>query len=264
MTTRSHRFPVGEGSPAVEIRNPSGSVAVEAPEGATEFVVELEPLNSAAEQLLELVEVEVFGARLRVAVPERRLFRSPDFAIRVTVPPGADVRVVVASAEMVLRGPLGRVSLTSASGDASVESCSELALRTASGKARIRSVTDSATLTSASASLQVESVGGALEARTASGDVAVGRATGDIRATTASGDVAIDQVAAGSVRVKTISGDVSVGVIPGQRVWLDVSSVSGRIESQLEEDDTPGGDAQVTVAVRSVSGNQRIRPVPVA
>src|SRR5205807_1283434 len=111
----------------VEIRNPSGSVTVEAPEGATEFVVDLEPLNNAAEQLLDEVEVEVFGARLRVAAPERRLFRSPEFAVRVTVPAGADARVAVASAEVLLRGPLGRVSLTSASGDASVESCSELA-----------------------------------------------------------------------------------------------------------------------------------------
>lgn len=264
MSTRSHRFAVGDGNPAVEIRNPSGSVTVEAPEGTTEFVVDVEPLNAAAEQLLDQVEVEAFTDRLRVAAPERRLLRSPDFAIRATVPAGSDVGVAVASADVVLRGQLGRVTLTSASGAASVESCSELALRTASGKARIRRVTDSATLTSASADLRVESLSGSLEARTASGDVTVGRASGDIRATTASGDVAIDRVAAGSVRVKTISGDVSVGVIPGQRVWLDVSSVSGRIESQLDEDEDAGGDAQVSVAVRSVSGNQRIRPVPVA
>lgn len=264
MTTRTHRFPVGDGSPAVEIRNPAGSIAVEAPEGATEFAVDIEPLNNAAEQLLDQVEVGVVGSRLRIAVPERRLFRSPEFAIRTTVPMGSDARVAAASADSVLRGPLGRVTMASASGDAAVESCAELQLRTASGAARIGRVTESATLASASADLHVESVSGGLEVRTASGDVTVSRASGDIGVTTASGDVVVERVSAGSVQVKTMSGDVSVGVAPGQRVWLDLSSVSGRIESQLEDDDTGDGPAQVSVAVRSVSGDQRIRPVPVA
>lgn len=264
MTTRTQRFPVGDGKPAVEIRNPAGSVTVDAPEGATDFVVDVEPLNNAAEQLLDQVEVGVAGSRLRIAVPERRLFRSPDFAIRVTVPAGTDVRVAVASATSVLRGPLGRVTLASASGAATLDFCTELQLRTASGTTRIGRVTRSATLTSASADLHVESVSGALEVRTASGDVSVSRASGDIDAATASGKVAVERVSAGSVRVKTMSGDVSVGVIPGQRVWLDLSSVSGRIESQLEEDDTGDRPAQISVAVRSVSGDQRIRPAPAA
>ena len=264
MATRNHHFPVGDGRPAVEIRNPAGSVAVDAPEGATEFAVDVEALNGAAEQMLDQVEVGVLGSRLRIAVPEGRLFRSPAFAVRVTVPAGTDTRVAAASAESVLRGPLGRVTLTSASGDAIVEFCAQLQLRTASGGTRVGRVTESATLASASADLHVESVSGALEARTASGDVTVSRAGGDIGVATASGNVAIDRVSSGSVRVKTMSGDVSVGVIPGQRVWLDLSSVSGRIESQLEDDDTGDGPAQVSVAVRSVSGDQRIRPVPVA
>jgi hypothetical protein len=264
MTTRNHRFPVGEGTPAVEIRNPTGSVAVEAPEGATEFVVDIEPLNNAAEQLLDDVEVGVLDSRLRIAVPERRLFRSPDFAVRVTVPAGTDAHLAAASADSVLRGPLGRVTLASASGDVTVESCTELRVRTASGDTRVGRVTESAAFASASAGLHLESVGGAVEVRTASGDVTVGRASGDIGVTTASGDVAVERVSSGSVRVKTMSGDVSVGVVPGQRVWLDLSSVSGRIESQLEDDDTSDGPAQVSVAVRSVSGDQRVRPVPVA
>jgi hypothetical protein len=44
-------------------------------------------------------------------------------------------------------------------------------------------------------------------------------------------------------------------------VWLDLSSISGRMESQLDGDDGVGGDgpAQLTVALRSVSGDQRVR-----
>src|SRR5206468_1974776 len=98
------------------------------------------------------------------------------------------------------------------------------------------------TFASASADLHVGSVGGALEARTASGDVTVERADGDASITTASGDVAIHRAASGSVRVKTVSGDVAVGVVPGLRIWLDLSGVSGRIESQLAEDDDTSAD----------------------
>jgi hypothetical protein len=61
--------------------------------------------------------------------------------------------------------------------------------------------------------------------------------------------------------VKTVSGDIEVGVVPGLRVWLDLSSLSGRMESQLDGDDPIAGDgpAQLTIALRSVSGDQRIR-----
>jgi DUF4097 and DUF4098 domain-containing protein YvlB len=119
-------------------------------------------------------------------------------------------------------------------------------------------VTGRATVGSASAALRAESIGTGLEVRTASGDVELGRAAGDASVSTASGDVGIDRVTGGSVTVKTVSGDVSVGVVPGLKVWLDLASVSGRMESQLDEDGDAGGNgpAQVTVAVRTVSGNQ--------
>lgn len=263
MDIRTYRFPVGDGPFAVDIRNAAGSVTVEVLHDTPEYVVEVEPLDSTAEQLTDRVDAFVTDSRLRVQTPERRLLRTPAFAVRVTVPPSTAARVAVASADTELRGPLGRVDLTSASGAAAVEHCEELQLRTASGDARIGRVSGSATLGSASADLHVESVGGTLDARTASGDVLVGRTMRDISIATASGDVGIDRMAAGSVRVKTVSGDVSVAVIPGQRVWLDLSSVSGRMDSQLPGDDDGGdaGPAQLSLILRSVSGDLRIRRV---
>ncbi|WP_448627422.1 DUF4097 family beta strand repeat-containing protein [Geodermatophilus sp. URMC 64] len=262
MDTRTHRFPVGAGPFAVEIRNPAGSVDVDAVEGTTEYVVEIAPLDSAAEELVDRVDLYLAGSRLRVAVPERRLqLRTPAFALRVTVPTGTAARVAVASADVELRGELGRVELTGASGDSAVESCTDLQLRTASGNARIGTVSGRATVGSASADLRVEEVGAGLEVKTASGDVEVGSAGGDVSINTASGDVGIDRVAGGKVGVKTVSGDVSLGVVPGLRVWLDLASVSGRMESLLDEEGPDGdGPAQLRVAVRTVSGDLRIRP----
>jgi hypothetical protein len=258
---RVHRFPVGGGPHAVEVRNPAGSVTVQAVEGVPEYVVEVEALDSAAEELIDRVDLFLVGSRLRVHVPERRLLRTPAFAIRVTAPAGAAVRTAVASADTELRGDFGRVELTGASGDAVVESCTELQLRTASGDARIGSVSGRATVGSASADLRVESVGGGLQVKTASGDIEVGTVAGDVSVSTASGDVGIDRATGGAVGVKTVSGDIEVGVVPGLRVWLDLSSLSGRMESQLDGDDPIAGDgpAQLTIALRSVSGDQRIR-----
>lgn len=267
MAIRTQRFPIGDGAPAVEIRNPAGSVTVEVVDGTTEFAVEVEPLDDAADQLLDRVDVAVLGSRLRVAVPERRvLFRSPAFAVRATVPSGSAARVAVLSADTALHGPLGRLELTTASGEVAVESCEALQLRTASGDARIGRIAGSATVGSASGDLRIDSLGGALEARTASGDVTVGEAAGDLSIGTAAGDVRVDRATSGAVRVRTVSGDVSVGVAPGLRVWLDLSSVSGRMDSQLTEDDEAAGTdpAELSIAVQSVSGSARIRPVPLA
>jgi DUF4097 and DUF4098 domain-containing protein YvlB len=117
-----------------------------------------------------------------------------------------------------------------------------------------------ATLGSASGDLRVESVAQGVDARTASGDVAIGRASGDVSVSTASGDVGIERAGSGSVRIKTASGDVSLGVVPGLRVWLDLSSVSGRVDLQLDDDSAGGeGPAQLSLSVRTVSGDQRIR-----
>ena len=259
MKTRTHRFPVGTGAPSLEVRNPAGSVTVEAVADAPEFVVEIEPLDAAAEQLVDQVDVFPAGSRLRVAVPERRLWRTPRFAVRVTVPRGTATRVAVASADTELRGELGSVELTAASGDGFVEHCSDLQVRSASGGTRIGTVTGSATIGTASGDVRVESIGAGLRVRTASGDVEVGAAGGEVSVSTASGDVGIDRLAGGSVRVKTASGDITLGVVPGLRVWLDLSSVSGRMESALVDDAAGGGAAQLTLSVRSVSGDQRIR-----
>lgn len=266
MEPRNHSFPLPEGTPAIDVRNPAGLVAVEAVDGADELTVRIEPRDSEAERLLDRVEVSLTGSRLRIAVPERRLFRTPSFAITITTTPGSSARVAVASADAELRGRLGRVELTGASGDAEVEECAEVQVRTASGDARIGTVDGRATLGSASGDLRVEQAGSGVLARTASGDIAVGEVCGDVTLTTASGDVTVERMNKGSVQVKTVSGDAEIGVSAGLRVWLDLSSISGRMGSQLTDDVSAGdeGPAQLSITMRSVSGDLRIRRVAVA
>lgn len=273
MDVRTQRIPAGGPPPRIEIRNPAGSVTVEAIEGAGELDVRIEALDAAAEQLLDRVDVSVTDTdradsptQLRITVPERRLTRTPRFAVRVTGPAGAPVRIAVASADVELRGRLGRLEVTAASGDVAVERCTELQLRAASGDARVGTVAGPTTVGTASGDLRMEKAEGGLEVRTASGEVSVGQTSGAVSISTASGDVTVGAADAGSVALKTVSGDASVGVVPGLRVWLDLSTVSGRMDSRLEDDGPGAGDgpAQLTLALRSVSGDLRVQRAAIA
>jgi DUF4097 and DUF4098 domain-containing protein YvlB len=269
MTARTLSAATAGSPPRIDVRNPAGAVTLQAVEGSDVVDDRVEALDAAAEQLLDRVEIGVSGAEperpdspvtLRVAVPERRLWSTPAFDVRILTPTGAAARVAVASADVHLRGRFGRAELTAASGDLAVDEATECELRTASGNAGAGTVRGTASVGTASGEIRLGTVEGSLRARTASGDVSVERAEGDTSISTASGDVTVGTAAGESVRIKTASGDVTVGVAPGLRVWLDLSSVSGRMQSGLAEDGPAGeGPAQVSLTLRSVSGDLRVR-----
>ena len=257
--------------PRIEVRNAAGSVTAQAAEGAETLEVEVEPLDAAAEELLDRVEIDLrqgdagSPTRLRVTVPERRLLRTPAFAVRITTPAGAAARIAVASADVELTGRFGAVDLSGASADLAVEHAGDVHVRSASGDARVGRI-EGGSIASASGDVRVGRASGALRLRSASGDVSVEQASADLTVSTASGDVTVGATTGGAVQVKTVSGDASVGVVPGLRVWLDVSSVSGRMNSQLADDGATGdGPPQLSLTMRSVSGDVRIHrtaPVP--
>ena len=257
---REHRLPPTPTPRSVEVRNAAGSVTVRADEEATEVVVRVTALDRSAEEVLDRIDLLVTGSTLRIAAPERRLTRTPRLAVEVTTPPGADVTVVTASADVDLHGRLAAVDVTTASGDVAVAEAARLETRTASGDVRLTAVTGPATVRTASGDVRTERAGGPVEVRTASGDVAVADAATDVRVSTASGDVTIGRARAGTVQLKTVSADVTVGVEPGLRLWLDVQSIAGRLTSDLH-DDAGGADgpADLTVQLQSVSGDLRLR-----
>jgi hypothetical protein len=267
MSVRKHHIALSGPPPRIEIGNPAGSVTVEAVEGADMLDVRVEPLDAAAEELLERVEIDVSDTdpdrtgspvRLRIAVPERQLLRTPHFAVRITTPVGTAARVVVASADVELRGRFAGIEMSGASGDLAVDEAAELELRTASGDVRVRSVHGGAFVKSASGDVTIGHVAGALHVRGASGNVSVERAS-DAHIRTASGDVTVGTAAGEIVQVATSSGDVSVGVVPGLRVWLQLHTVSGRMASELDDDSSDArADPDLTVTLESVSGDIRV------
>jgi len=133
-------------------------------------------------------------------------------------------------------------------------------VRSASGDALLDKVGGGFTMHTASGDIRVRHIGGAARINSASGDVGVGYCEGPVTARTASGDVRLDGVASGLVELSCATGDIRVAVVPGIGVYLDLSSVSGSVRSDLDEVDSPDGHADATVQIRArtFSGDIRI------
>ena len=65
--------------------------------------------------------------------------------------------------------------------------------------------------------------------------------SGGVTVRTASGDVQIEAASGHRTDVNAASGDISVGVAPGIGVYLELSSLSGTVSSELEPGEETGG-----------------------
>jgi DUF4097 and DUF4098 domain-containing protein YvlB len=244
-----------------DVRVAAGEVIVQALE-TVETEVQVEPLDEAAEELLESVRVDFRGSDLTVDVPERRGFfgRNPRFSIRLRVPQGSRLSVRSRSAEVETRGLLGAVDVKTASGDVQLEEVErEVRVQSASGDVSVARA-GAATLTTASGDVSILHCAGELRANLVSGDLYVRRADGRVEAHTVSGDQQLDTVGPAPVSLDSVSGDVVVSVRRGATVWLDVRSISGETQSDLEVGDGPPADTAEVMELRvnTVSGDVRI------
>jgi len=84
----------------------------------------------------------------------------------------------------------------------------------------------------------------------------VGAAGDGVEAFTAAGSVKVGRADHGRVRAKTIAGRVSVGVAEGAAALLDISTMSGRVSSELEASGPPvEGDKRLELIIRTMSGD---------
>ncbi len=207
------------------------------------------------------------AGRARLVVAQRRdglgwhwSRQSP--TVEITAPTTTRLTVDGSSVDLRAEGVLTSVVFHSASGDATIQDVlGDVEVRTASGDVRATSIAGAFTASTASGDLWVDSVVGDVNARTASGDVSLGETAGLVRITTASGDVALGNAGPGATDVRTVSGQVEIGVAPGTRAYLDVSSLSGATVSDLPVSDDPaeGAGPELEVRVSSTSGSVRVR-----
>jgi hypothetical protein len=269
------------GDVTLQVRIPTGRVVVAtADQPRTE--IELVPVGRRGEDTIEQIEIshDVRADRHVVTVEQRdRIKWGPiqiswggDVEVRVTCPVGSELEMSGASADLQADGSYGKVSVKSASGDVRLGTVSgKLEVKTASGDVSVERVEfELASIVTVSGDVQIVRADGILTLRTVSGDVELGVTRGPTTISTTSGDMDLKVLEAGELRAQSVSGDVRIGVGRGTPVWLDASSVSGSMRSELEVGDAkPTGESGepvevVPVQVKTVSGDVSIVHAAVA
>jgi DUF4097 and DUF4098 domain-containing protein YvlB len=233
----SWEFPT-DGPVELQIRILSGSVTVTAAAAQTATVSLTAGRPGARGETAARVEFE--QGTLSVSVPDGPVLgRHRSIDARVRLPERSSCLIDTVSADVSCTGELAAVDIRTVSGDIGAERVSGLArVHTASGDVDLGAA-------------------GTVNAQTTSGDVSIGR-VGDVTVRTASGDVGIDAATGRQVEVKSSSGDIGVGVPPGLGVYLDLSSVSGTVGTELEPAEE-GDGAEMTLECRTISGDVRLR-----
>ena len=196
--------------------------------------------------------------------PARNGWKS-SFAVHVTAPRHSGIRIQSQSAEVAVTGPADRLEVRTASGEVRVDDVyGPSVIQTASGDIAVRS-TASCDLRSASGDIAVRHVSGEAVAHATSGDVQLDVAGGDVKARTVSGELRVLDVTTGRAELISVSGDVEIGIHAGTLAAVDLSTVSGRTDTDLPVTDTaPAEDGEpespsLELKVKTTSGDIRVR-----
>ncbi len=257
------------GHVALRVSMSGGEVNVETADDAR-VEVDLVPLrdNDITRQVIAEARVEMIdrGGGHEIVVDLKRksgflVGRGPKVGVQVRCPEGSDLAVRADSADLEARGTLGAVDVKTASGDVSLEAAATLRVDSASGDVRARDIDGVTELRTASGDATVRRAGGLLSASMVSGDLSVDEAAAGLAVNTVSGDVQVRAAGGGGIRVQSVSGDVRLAIKPGERLYVDASSVSGTLSSELGLEDTPPSDSTAPVSelrVRTISGDLEI------
>jgi hypothetical protein len=239
----------------------SGSIVL-AGEPTDTVVVEVVPSpRSRSAAALDQVEVEFDDGQLFVRGPRLGSFpRWSGLDLTIRTPVGSSCAAKTASADMSCIGEVSSVTMNTASGDLTASTVTgDVMARSASGDVLLDQVGGDLTAHTASGDVRANQVDGAVRVNSASGDVTLGYCARSVTTKTATGDVQVGAVVSGEVELNSTSGDVEVAVVPGIGVYLELSSLSGTVRSDLDEVETadatgPGGPT-VEIRARTLSGD---------
>jgi hypothetical protein len=182
-------------------------------------------------------------------------WRSPcrvDYTIRV--PRACAVKVRGVTCDMSIQGLEGEINVRTVSGDVKLADLTgRLSARGVSGK------------------IQGTGLEGPLEAETVSGDITlIGSSFPSVEATSVSGALAVEALTgSGPYRFKSVSGQLQVALPAGSGCKVEMSSVSGRLHSDLPITKEWGDGRQRGAEIqgggpalhfKSVSGDMRVKP----
>jgi len=269
MLSETYQTP---GNLLLSLAIPAGVIEIDTVPGETTHV-ELEALTDTARELLAHTRLELHergsGHEVVVEVPTTRsgffisFGRGPDFRLRVSCPPGAELDVQTKSADVRANGVFGSSEVKTASGDVGLgEIQGDARIKTASGDVSLDEVHGMTRVQTASGDLALQRAHGDVNGQLVSGDVWIRDALSSVALNTVSGDMRLDAVVEGAIDLTAISGDILIGVRRGSRVYVDCNTISGSTSSELELSDAPVSSAepaepgpQVELRAKTVSGD---------
>lgn len=244
-----------DSSPDIEVRIESGRVELRRGEpGTVHVTVDTKNTDFIVEQR---------GNSILVSSDKTTPWLSRGSAyVVVETPEGSDLQVAVASAQVHVALPLGKVDIKTASGDVEVDRAETLSVKTASGDTRVNHVDRSLRFTSASGDLLVEdTVCGSVTASTASGDIYIDECEATLDVKTASGDTRVRRFTGRSAYCKGMSGTIDLGIPRRTEVSLDVNLLSGKLKLPEPETGDESPERQMEIRTKLVSGDLRIERV---
>lgn len=280
------------GPVTVRVENKAGDVVFHATDAAV-TEVQVSVSSSRGNDLADGTLIEHHGADGRhlvtVEVPWpggllKTLLRSTnEVVVTVHAPMGSMLEATTAAGDVTVHGRFGALNAQSASGDVNVdEIVHDVSVRTASGDVSIGTADGRATVETASGDVRCRVLGAGGKIKTASGDIDVGATRGVLEVSSASGDLSLGEVSdgchlragtgdlhvsrlvAGRAQLDAVSGDLTVGVARGTLLAVDVQTVSGDLQSDIDLDgegwdDGPAEGPKAEVIAHTVSGDVRIR-----
>lgn len=240
-------FTVG-GAPDIEVRIQSGRVElVEGEPGQVRVSVETKDPNFIVQQRGDLVEIS--------SDREARWMFASSAKVAVEVPPRANVVVRTASADIDIQAPVRKVEVKTASGDVTISEAETAVVKTASGNMDFGLIDDAVRVTTASGDLTLRQAHGSMVASTASGNIKVIDTDGTLEINTVSGNVFVDRYHGPQANFKSMSGNVNLGVLPGTKLDLDASLLSGKVNVPPKPQVKPELKRHMALKVKSVSGD---------
>ncbi|MGB6163135.1 MAG: DUF4097 family beta strand repeat-containing protein [Pseudonocardiaceae bacterium] len=229
-------------------------------------------LGELAAEAVRRTVIDLTGQRLTVRTPREYPLRTVPLIIQVNAPSGSSISARSGSADVTVTGVAASVDAATGSGQVQAQRCTGAAeVRTGSGDVRLGTVLGRLQVRTGSGQIDVTSIEGAQGSATVqagSGDVRLGSVNlgavkHEINARTGSGDLTVVDACAGGLELTTGSGQLRVGIHPGVRAELDVSSGSGHARSDLPVSRAPAeGNVALRVRARTGSGDALVTAAP--
>jgi DUF4097 and DUF4098 domain-containing protein YvlB len=178
--------------------------------------------------------------------------------VTVSVPPTTDMEIGTASGDVDIDPPLGRLDVTTVSGEVEFETVERLQARSTSGGIRGNRVEGEASCVTTSGDIKVSEIVESADFSTRSGSVVIGTCSGIASCATLSGNIRIEELSGPTARIKSMSGGVRLGIPPRTRLELDANTLSGKITlpTPIAREEPP--EREVSLKIRLVSGNLKI------